>query len=298
MYTLDVRTPSGDVVSKHYDSVVLAAPLATSGVQFEGFSQVAAAATASGGRTAGKGQCQQIGPDGVCTEDGHKTNNNGYRFSDSSSKNLISDISAAAERSYRTMHVTLVEGVYRASYFGYTTWSQVPDMLLTTPTISTNRTTSSGAPLVFSFCHLQTRLDNHTGLSLYKLFSDQAMSDADLQLVFEHPNLDAVVRHTWQGAYPNLKPIPASVAEEQAGGSNGNNADQRSGFTSRNAGNGGLNDGIRSLPGMTLGPLFYYINAFESVFSTMESELVAAKNVARLLFRDVALMQSTASASA
>ena len=190
------------------------------------------------------------------------------------------------------MHVTLVEGVLNASYFGVPSWKDVPEVVLT-PATSTSTGTSTNAlntasskpsipadeyneghtALVFSCCQLQKRLDNHTGVSVYKLFSFDAMSDMDLKSLFALINLRDVVRHEWEGAYPLLRPVvPSSLAPPSFASSTGASTVEAK---------------DTELPTFQLSPLLYYTNAFESVFSTMETEMLAARNVADLFLADM-----------
>ncbi|HEX6988522.1 MAG TPA: hypothetical protein VF282_03580, partial [Bacillota bacterium] len=45
---------------------------------------------------------------------------------------------------------------------------------------------------------------------------------------------------------------------------------------------------VSGWPPFRLGPGLYYVNAMESAVSTMETEAIAARNVANLLARDLA----------
>lgn len=253
IYTLEVLTPEGMVAARHYDAVVLAAPLATSRIHFEGFSTDASVLPQNANR--------------------RNSNTNELLNSDTAADSAVFgntsnqyDRTRSSKRDFVTMHVTLVEGVLNSSFFGYPSWNDVPEVLLTpaTPSVPTNAAAAQGHPTVpFSCCQLQRRVDNNTGVSVYKLFSFDAVSDMDLRTMFDIVNIRGVLRHKWEGSYPLLKPIVSSSSSS---------AEAKD---------------TELLPPFQLSPLLYYTNAFESVFSTMETQMIAARNVADLFLADM-----------
>lgn len=142
--------------------------------------------------------------------------------------------SAHARRDFQTVHVTMVAGQPKASYFGLGSAGELPRAILTSSQVD--------APFV-----AMGRLALEE-LPAWKLFSLAELSDSTLDAIFDQRA--QVARLSWQ-AYPRLHPVS-------------------------------------DWPPFRLAPGLYYTNAMESAVSTMETEAIAARNVALLLLQEMA----------
>ncbi|KND03578.1 uncharacterized protein SPPG_01053 [Spizellomyces punctatus DAOM BR117] len=135
---------------------------------------------------------------------------------------------------YIHLHVTIVTGTLRPSYFNLASGSPVPDTVFTAPNPS----------IPFYSISILSELRNSSD-SIIKIFSPSKMEDSLLTALFESIQGD-VIRKEWD-SYPVLTPK------------------ERTGMPVE------LDDGA------------WFVNGFESVFSTMESEVVVARKVVGLV---------------
>eukprot|EP01027_Heterolobosea_sp_BB2_P012073 GEZU01017518.1.p1 GENE.GEZU01017518.1~~GEZU01017518.1.p1 ORF type:complete len:369 (+),score=111.85 GEZU01017518.1:901-2007(+) len=141
--------------------------------------------------------------------------------------------SALKKRDYQRTHVTLVATPsINPAYFGKKRARDVPGAILT----------QDVDKIPFYSIGLVNK-DEKQGLRLYKVFSQQELSDEFLDQLF----LDRkeTVRHVWS-SYPIMNPAD-------------------------------------DWPAINLAPNMYYINAMETPVSCMETEMIASKNVSLLL---------------
>ncbi|ORZ16214.1 Prenylcysteine lyase-domain-containing protein [Absidia repens] len=155
-------------------------------------------------------------------------------------------------RQYHTVHVTIIAGYPDPSYFGRNE-ENVPTSIITT-----------GIPLVDHFDHQEAPFTTFTrhltldnGESVVKMFSSKELSDNDIAALFH--NTSWIYRKSWQ-AFPKLLPVPNHSTE------NGNDWPPVI-----------LHDFD------TTGGGLFYANAFENVISTMETQTLMGKNIARLI---------------
>ncbi|RUS15781.1 Prenylcysteine lyase-domain-containing protein, partial [Endogone sp. FLAS-F59071] len=147
---------------------------------------------------------------------------------------------------FQTVHVTFISGKRDPTYFGIDDLSKAPNMVITTADGSLFP--EHRQPFTTFAEH---HLHNETGESIVKMFSAVEVPDTLLDALFTTRSWTR--RHVWQ-AYPVLTPVwPPVVLDEEHEGE----------------GDGGV----------------FYVNAFESFISTMETETLASKNVVRLLHK-------------
>ncbi|CAO3619837.1 unnamed protein product [Cunninghamella blakesleeana] len=171
-------------------------------------------------------------------------------------------------RDYHTVHVTLVTGFADPTYFGRNK-DDVPTEIITT-----------GIPLVdhfnkkqafFTSITRQETLDN--GESVYKLFSPNKLTDEDLSVLFY--NTSWVYHHEWQ-AFPKLYPNGNRETENYDWPSlilHGFHQYDKNNNNSENNLDDQLNNGG-----------IIYANAFESFISTMETQTIIGKNIAKIIY--------------
>ncbi|KAJ2777003.1 hypothetical protein GGI15_004655 [Coemansia interrupta] len=170
----------------------------------------------------------------------------------------LEDLKSAVKAEYVRMHVTFVIGTLRDDLFPSDTL-RLPRLVVT----------PYGTTLPFNCLSILACLDGTQqcgrpgSLALFKLFSHAPI---DLPQVFAHVQWHR--RNTWH-AYPRLEPR------------NGN----------KYGGGEGDESGAFHLPRKSLPPIVldrmddagvFYVNGMETVFSTMESQTVAARHVVRL----------------
>ncbi|KAJ2390595.1 hypothetical protein GGI05_003178 [Coemansia sp. RSA 2603] len=176
-------------------------------------------------------------------------------------------VAGAVEAAYVRMHVTFVIGTLRSDLF------PADGLRLPRLVVTPFGTTVPFNCLSFLACLDGAQQCGRPGsLALFKLFSHAPI---DLPRVFSHVQWHR--RNTWH-AYPRLEPRNGNM---YAGGS----GDDPSAF---------------HLPRKPLPPIvlermdnagLFYVNGMETMFSTMESQTVAARHVARLaLFGDKSLV--------
>jgi prenylcysteine oxidase/farnesylcysteine lyase len=136
---------------------------------------------------------------------------------------------------YKTIHVTIVEGLVNASWFGVDQ-QELPDEILT-------MRGEKHPPLLNSLSVLQ-RGNNFT---ISKIFSPAELSDDVLSALYQRDTVQWVHKTHWK-AYPQLAPLTQHT------------------YTSP-----------------LLADNVYYVNSFEPVVSTMETESWSGWNVARLV---------------
>ncbi|KAL7749462.1 hypothetical protein RI367_005016 [Sorochytrium milnesiophthora] len=88
------------------------------------------------------------------------------------------------------------------------------------------------------------------GVSLFKVFSKRALDDDDLRALFSV--YERVARREWD-SYPVMSPLDAGASLEQW------------------------------MPPLQLAPGLWYLNGMERLLSTMETQVIASKNLVRLL---------------
>jgi prenylcysteine oxidase/farnesylcysteine lyase len=174
-----------------------------------------------------------------------------------------------AQHDYRTTHATFVRGRLIPEYFGVATAADIPDTVITMepgrdttapPRIPTDRTVH--------FSSIGTLRHYPDGTRLIKVFSRVALTPLHLEQFIEWSTpakkaqaLDGVVRRAWY-AYPYLRP-PASA----------NPQDLDVPFV-LDVGGGGAHPTVAGV---------VYLNAMEAYVSTIETQMLAACNVAHLI---------------
>ncbi|KAI8979473.1 Prenylcysteine lyase-domain-containing protein [Mycotypha africana] len=156
------------------------------------------------------------------------------------------------QRHYHPVHVTLVAGHPNPSYFGRT-MDKMPTFVITTGVPLVNHFENASAP--FYTISVHRFLDN--GESVIKIFSPKLLEEEFLDELFF--NRSWTYHKGWH-AFPKLRPI----------------------------------DVHRPFPSFKIGPDNYddlifssniiYTGAFENFISTMETQTIAGKNAARLLY--------------
>ncbi|KAF9277866.1 hypothetical protein BGZ68_008955 [Mortierella alpina] len=177
------------------------------------------------------------------------------------------DLPPLPKVSYRTIHATFVRGHVNPAYFNAVSAAKFPSHILTTNT----------ADAEFTSLSIQLKLSN--GETVTKIFSPKPLP---LELLDRLYSNRTWVKHKEWKAYPILKPLDNPVQQHP-------NADtvteQKQQFvlgTSKKAREQQelaqtAWDKVEVVPGV------YYVNAFEPLISTMETETIAGKNVARLV---------------
>ncbi|KAJ3088790.1 hypothetical protein HK102_007892 [Quaeritorhiza haematococci] len=217
--------------------------------------------------------------------------------------------------SYIHLHVTIIIGEVDPTFFGLSKDSQVPTDIITLYRPQPRRPPKSPRPpstqnphgndedeeeetQLFNSLSIIQRLDD--GRRIHKIFSRQPMTDEILGRIFKRKNFDVVVRKEWF-SYPVLKPVTANASAtantddaqsdteqlEPLGkqssirvtGRHHLSSDRKRSTTATNSG------ALNKIPSLELAPNLFYVNSFESVFSTMESEAIAGRNAARVVAR-------------
>ncbi|KAK3818374.1 MAG: Prenylcysteine lyase-domain-containing protein [Benniella sp.] len=186
------------------------------------------------------------------------------------------DLPPQPKVSYRTIYATFVRGLVNPGYFNATSAEKFPAHILTTR-----------GKAEFTSLSIQTKLSN--GETVTKIFSPAPLEDELLDRLY--------LKRTWVKvkqwkAYPKLKPLPLDEeSEELFSWLNSAEQDQVVMKDQQEQGQQqqqqqqqqeqwnqfGAWGQIEIVPGL------YYVNAFEPFISTMETETIAGKNVARLV---------------
>ncbi|CAM0139874.1 hypothetical protein VKS41_007218 [Umbelopsis sp. WA50703] len=154
---------------------------------------------------------------------------------------------------YKTIHVTLIAGVPNPAFFGKSS-SDVPTTIVTTGPPYLDHF-ENGIPPWTTFA--QHKLIADTNETVVKMFSERRITDDQLSGLFESRSW--TYRREWD-AYPVLKTLKSSNWMPIVLDGNTENGIDTSGI--------------------------FYVNSFESLFSTMESQTVASKNIVRLLHQE------------
>ncbi|KAG0328939.1 hypothetical protein BGZ99_004013 [Dissophora globulifera] len=188
---------------------------------------------------------------------------------------------------YRTVYATFVRGHVNPGYFHATSAENFPAHILTTK-----------SDAEFTSLSIQIKLKN--GETVTKIFSPEPVSEDLLDRLYM--NRTWVKSKAWK-AYPKLQPLPEYdqlTGKNKDKGSNGIKSSKKDPFSGVVGGQQEQivlkQDKETTAPtaGTQLGeddfwgrievvPGVFYVNAFEALISTMETETLAGKNVARLV---------------
>ncbi|KAG0010451.1 hypothetical protein BGZ81_002764 [Podila clonocystis] len=178
------------------------------------------------------------------------------------------DLPSLPKVNYRTIHVTFVHGHVNPDYFHAASVEKFPTHILTT---------NSNAE--FTSVSIQAKLSN--GETVTKIFSPKAVKEDLLDRLYT--NRTWVKRKEWK-AYPELAPIPELDPSLEAKPLTASEIHQfvlkqhlrKQEDEAQKAAKAAWGQ-VEVVPGV------FYVNAFEPLISTMETETIAGKNVARLL---------------
>ncbi|KAF9149060.1 hypothetical protein BG015_009161 [Linnemannia schmuckeri] len=201
------------------------------------------------------------------------------------STNIDFDISLPPQPKvdYRTIHATFVRGNVNPSYF-YTPTSPVRS---STPSAKDfpSHILSTNARAEFTSLSIQARLSN--GETITKIFSPKELSKDLLDRLYSNRTW---VKHKEWKAYPKLRPIPLQKEENGAEPEvvvEGEDGSGQTVFEKKHAQKKqGLDAQKKTLDAwgqVEVVPGVFYVNSFEPLISTMETETIAGKNIARLL---------------
>ncbi|KAF9936969.1 hypothetical protein BGZ67_001836 [Mortierella alpina] len=184
----------------------------------------------------------------------------------SSSIDFDLDLPPLPKVSYRTIHATFVRGHVNPAYFNAVSAEKFPSHILTTNAVEAEFTSLS----------IQLKLSN--GETVTKIFSPEPLKLELLDRIYSNRTW---VKHKEWKAYPRLKPID-TLAQPSNKDSSAGQKQQHVLGTSRQKKEGSVLaeaawGKVEVVPGV------YYVNAFEPLISTMETETIAGKNVARLV---------------
>ncbi|KAI9307902.1 Prenylcysteine lyase-domain-containing protein [Cunninghamella echinulata] len=175
------------------------------------------------------------------------------------------------ERDYHTVHVTMIAGYPNPSYFGRNE-DNVPTAIITTGEPLVNHFKNKQPPFT-TFTRHKT-LDNGEGV--YKMFSQKKLTDQDLSSLFY--NTSWVYRHEWQ-AFPKLYPSgnhDANIKDWPSIILHGFHRDK----VNRNEKDSDDHDDNDYLSNGGI----IYANAFENFISTMETQTIIGKNIAKVIY--------------
>ncbi|KAI8603482.1 Prenylcysteine lyase-domain-containing protein [Dissophora ornata] len=178
---------------------------------------------------------------------------------------------------YRTIYATFVRGYVNPGYFHATSAKSFPTHILTTK-----------SDAEFTSLSIQVRLNN--GETVTKIFSPEPIKEELLDRLYL--NRTWVKSKAWK-AYPRLQPLPSDVDLDGKINIDAE-SDTFSGINDMQQDQVVLNQKqkqemekkqqldaiwgqVEVVPGV------FYVNAFEALVSTMETETIAGKNVARLV---------------
>ncbi|KAF9988654.1 hypothetical protein BGZ79_005095, partial [Entomortierella chlamydospora] len=169
------------------------------------------------------------------------------------------DMPPVPEVKYRTIYATFVRGHVNPAYFNVASVKDFPAHILTT---------NSGAE--FISLSIQTRLKN--GETVTKIFSQDPIQDELLDRLYS--NRTWVKSKLWK-AYPHLEPLPLTDSDPLAPLNEEKLPEQQQQQQQQQLSQAAWGK-VEVVPGL------FYLNAFEPLISTMETETIAGKNVARL----------------
>ncbi|KAF9182864.1 hypothetical protein BGZ51_004379 [Haplosporangium sp. Z 767] len=178
------------------------------------------------------------------------------------------DLPPQPKVNYRTIHATFVRGHVNSAYFNATSANKFPSHILTT-----------NSDAEFISLSIQIRLS--TGETVTKIFSSEPIQ-ADL-LDRLYSSRTWVKRKVWK-AYPRLQPIPSSLdVNPISDGAEKSLQPSQEQYVFGQQPHQGQNAALAAWGKVEIVPGVFYLNAFEPLISTMETETIAGKNVARLL---------------
>ncbi|KAF9331797.1 hypothetical protein BGZ91_011975 [Linnemannia elongata] len=200
------------------------------------------------------------------------------------STNIDFDISLPPQPKvdYRTIHATFVRGNVNPSYF----YAPTSPVRSSTPSAKDFPThiLSTNSRAEFISLSIQARLSN--GETITKIFSPEALSKDLLDRLYSNRTW---VKHKEWKAYPKLRPIP--LAEEEGvvvgEGESASSQQKQAVFGKKHAQKKQEQDAqkkaVEAWGQVEVVPGVFYVNSFEPLISTMETETIAGKNIARLL---------------
>ncbi|KAG0092084.1 hypothetical protein BGZ93_008505 [Podila epicladia] len=178
------------------------------------------------------------------------------------------NLPALPKVNYRTIYVTFVRGHVNPDYFHAASAEKFPTHILTT-----------NSDAEFTSVSIQVKLSN--GETVTKIFSPKAVEEDLLDRLYA--NRTWVKRKEWK-AYPELAPIPELDPSLEVKPLTASEIHQyvlkqhlrKQEDEAQKAAQAAWGQ-VEVVPGV------FYVNAFEPLISTMETETIAGKNVARLL---------------
>ncbi|KAF8926057.1 hypothetical protein BGZ47_002919 [Haplosporangium gracile] len=184
---------------------------------------------------------------------------------------------------YRIIHATFVRGNVNPSYF-YTPASPVRSSIPSAKDFPTH-ILSTNSRAEFTSLSIQARLSN--GETITKIFSSKELSKDLLDRLYSNRTW---VKHKEWKAYPKLRPIPlqkeeegaeTEVVEEGEGGSGQIVFEKK--YAQKKQERDAQKKALDGWGQVEVVPGVFYVNSFEPFISTMETETIAGKNIARLL---------------
>ncbi|KAG0375231.1 hypothetical protein BGX24_009390, partial [Mortierella sp. AD032] len=187
---------------------------------------------------------------------------------------------------YRTIHATFVRGHLNPSYF-FTPSSPVRSSQPSADKLPTH-ILSTKSRSEFTSVSIQARLS--TGETITKIFSPEPVSKDLLDRLYVNRTW---VKHKEWKAYPKLKPIPLpedpSEPEVVPEGESVVSSSEQVVFEKHarkqkvKEENDAQKKALEAWGQVEVVPGVFYVNSFEPLISTMETETIAGKNIARLL---------------
>ncbi|KAF9433421.1 hypothetical protein BGZ76_009479 [Entomortierella beljakovae] len=172
------------------------------------------------------------------------------------------------EVKYRTIYATFVRGRVNPAYFGAST-KNFPAHILTT-----------NHDAEFTSLSIQTKLKN--GETITKIFSPEPISEELLDRLYS--NRTWVESKKWK-AYPKLRPLaPVTPANLNPDSIENKQLEQYVVKDNQQSEHQPQQRAVAADWGkVEIVPGIFYLNAFEPLISTMETETIAGKNIARLV---------------
>ncbi|KAG9063958.1 hypothetical protein KI688_004072 [Linnemannia hyalina] len=204
------------------------------------------------------------------------------------STNIHFDISLPPQPKvdYRTIHATFVRGHVNPSYF-YTSTSPARSSTPSTKDFPTH-ILSTNSRAEFTSLSIQARLSN--GETITKIFSPEVLSKDLLDRLYSNRTW---VKHKEWKAYPKLRPISLVEEEDSAepevvvGEGESASSEQKQAVFEKHARKQHEQDAqkkaVEAWGQVEVVPGVFYVNSFEPLISTMETETISGKNIARLL---------------
>ncbi|KAF9901072.1 hypothetical protein EC991_006558 [Linnemannia zychae] len=186
---------------------------------------------------------------------------------------------------YRTIHATFVRGYINPSYF-FTPSSPVRSSQPSADKLPTH-ILSTKSRSEFTSLSVQARLS--TGETITKIFSPEAVSTDLLNRLYTNRTW---VKHKEWKAYPKLKPIPFApeegeddivFEEDKAASSEQVVFEKHARKQKAKEEYDAQKKALEAWGQVEVVPGVFYVNSFEPLISTMETETIAGKNIARLL---------------